>query len=287
MSLLTCNAPRQPQNQSIDNARRIISFAPSITETLFALGVGERVVGVTSYCTYPSSVRSLPKIGGFLDPNFEAVLRLKPDLVVLLKEHQTVMSFLAVNHIPAVAIDNHNIEAILGSFEQLGRLFSKQKPADSLIADVRSQIKPARENALHPRVLICVGRNNPGSGTISSVYAAGPSTFYGELLAMAGGTNVFPDTIPQYPTFSTEAILRFAPDIIIDIAGTMQSIQKDVLQNDWSCLAGLPAVRDSMVFCFSGDYCTIPGPRVSWVLRDIRTAIDSWCTAKEVAHAAD
>ncbi len=116
-------APGQQPASSIP--KRVISFAPSVTETLFALGLGDRVVGITRYCTYPPQVRNLPQIGGYLDPNFEMILSLKPDLVLLLKEHSSIAGFLKKNGIAFRAIDDENFCDILQSFRTIGGLFGK------------------------------------------------------------------------------------------------------------------------------------------------------------------
>jgi iron complex transport system substrate-binding protein len=253
--------------------RRIISFAPSITETLFALGLGNRVVGVTRYCNYPPQVRDLPKIGDYLNPNFEMILKLKPDLVLLLKQHSSLSEFLSKNRITCKVIDNENVDAILQSFKVIGELCGKTKQADSLAASIKAEMPRISAPFYRPKILFCIGRDNPGSGRISKVYIAGPKSFYSQLMHEAGGENAYADSAYAYPTFSAEGILRLAPEIIIDVMASVSGVQQEKARDDWKELAIVPAVAHGLVFCPAGDFMSIPGPRIGLILHEMKNAV--------------
>jgi iron complex transport system substrate-binding protein len=257
----------------------VISFAPSITETLFALGLGDRVVGVTRYCNYPPQVRSLPRVGGYTDPNFEMILSLKPDMVFLLKEHSSLSAFLQKNGIGMKVVDNENIDAILASFGIIGALFGRTREADSIAATIQSAMCDTAKVKNRPRILLCIGRDNPGAGSVAKVYVAGPKSFYNTLIRYAGGTNAYSDSSFVYPSVSAEGIIRLAPDIVIDLMSSATALAPGTAKEDWKNLAMVPAVKNGLVFCPSDDYMTIPGPRIGLILGYIKKTVAA-CQAR-------
>lgn len=274
--LFCCQNTREANATPASQYHRILSFAPSITETLFALGLGDRVVGVTRYCTYPEQVKSLPRVGGYFDPNYEMILTLKPDLVFVLREHSSIAEFLRRNKIGYRVIDNENVNAILRSFTTIGSMFSRTKQADSLVSVFKSEAAGPVVPRVRPRVLLCIGRDNPGSGTVTKVYLAGPGSFYSELINDAGGENAYADSSFSYPSFSGEGIIRLAPDIIIDLTASVAGIPMEKVRQDWNRLDMVPAVKNLLVFCPVNDFMTIPGPRIGLIVREIRKTVDEY-----------
>jgi iron complex transport system substrate-binding protein len=108
---------------------------------------------------------------------------------------------------------------------------------------------------------------------IRNVYIAGKSTFYNDLVNLAGGKNCFKNDLPVYPNLSREGILSIKPDIIIDVSPAMRSITCASLKGDWDDLSILPAVRNKEVYCIARDYATIPGPRITLLLEDIKEIV--------------
>jgi iron complex transport system substrate-binding protein len=269
---LGCNSRHNDQSTR-HIPKRVISFAPSITETLFALGVGDRVVGVTRYCNYPLQAKSLPRVGGYTDPNFEMILGLKPDLVITLRQHSPLTDFLKKNGIEQRMVDDEDFDAILESFGTIGGIFGKAREADSIAVSISTQIVSVSSTARRPRVLVCIGRDNPGSGSIAKVYAAGPRSFYSRLIELSGGVNAYTDSTFSYPAFSTEGLIRLSPDIIIDLMASVAATPHNKVSDDWNSLAMIPAVKNGLVFCPDGDYMTIPGPRIGLVLAEIKETV--------------
>ncbi len=260
---------------------RIISLAPSITETLFALGLGDKVVGVTTYCRYPEQARAIDKVGAYMDPNFEAIVTLKPDLVILLKEHSSVQEFLRRKGTRFLAIDNHDIDAILESISLTGKACGKTAEScslrDTMAAEIRAAYRTSKSMAQNrPGVLLCVGRDDVGTGTLSKIWAAGANTWYNQIISIAGGANVITDSSMEYVTLSSEAIIRLKPDIIIDVMASMSNYTQDMIKEDWADLFLVPAVKNRMIFCLAGDYITIPGPRLVWLLRDVKAILEEY-----------
>ncbi len=268
-ALCVCERPEHASSSMPGNYSRIVSFAPSITETLFALSLGDKVVGVSSFCRFPPQVDKIPKVGGYTDPSYETVLRLKPDLVILLQEHIKMADFLKKNGIDFLLVDNHNLASILNSFVIIGQKCGKSGKADSLVQYVRSaSFMDSTEHALPPKVLLCVDRSDQGCGKISGAYAAGTGTFYNDLLKNAGMENVLGPSTIAYPQLSIEGIITLQPDVIIDIAMRPRSGDPEKTRKDWQSLPMVPAVKNNRVFCLEGDYLTIPGPRIRQTLND-------------------
>ena len=278
-----CSHPADKQQNP--TVLRIISLAPSITETIFALGCGDQVVGVSDFCKSPAAVSKIPRVGGYVDPNFEMIMSLKPNLAFLLKEHTKVKDFCRANNIRCVEIDDHNVQSIIASVRIIGKCCGKSAEGDQLADRMEREFTSADSlTGPKPRILLSVGRDGAGSGTVASIWAAGPRTFYHEIIAAAGGINVINDSSLDYPTISAEGISRLRPDIIIDAMSSMEQYapQADKLRKDWDVLRLVPAVRDSMVRCVTGDYVTIPGPRIVDFLRDLRGIVAEWRTDKAV-----
>lgn len=268
--ILVCTRQHAPD---IGVPGRIISLAPGITETLFILGLGEKTVGVTSYCHYPPDVDSIEKTGGYTDANLEKIVTLKPDIVILQKEHEKQRSFLRRYGINVLTVRLQTIDEIRSTFAAIGAACGAQEKADSLIAVFDSVLsgKPGRPSP--PKVLLCVGRDSPGGGTVRKVFVAGAGTFYSELIEAAGGVNAFSDSVPHYPKLSREGIITCAPDIIIDVASAMDDYECSTLAADWKSVPMVPAVKGDRVYCLEADYATIPGPRMVLLLEDLKAII--------------
>ncbi|MBD3391984.1 MAG: ABC transporter substrate-binding protein [Chitinivibrionales bacterium] len=270
--LVACGGHTGSRKDSII-PQRIVSLAPSITETLFALGLGDKVVGVTRYCRYPPRADSIEEVGGYVDANLEKILSLKPDLVILQEEHVKQRSFLSRYDIRTLAVGYATTGAICSSFIAVGRTCGAKEQADSLVELFASLLRADTTRANRPRMLLCVGRESPGGGAVQSVFAAGAGTFYDNLLLAAGGRNAFADTVPPYPKISREGLIGLAPDIIIDVAPAMGDYACSTLVKDWQSVVMVPAVDRGNVYCLAEAYATVPGPRVPMLLDDFKRIV--------------
>ncbi len=254
---------------------RIISLSPSVTETLFALGLGDRIAGVTRFCLYPPEAQKLPHVGGYLDPNYEAITALKPDFVILRPEHEEVRNYLDAMQVPHLAVGNRNIEEILNAIAEIGKACGADERAQELIDNLSGRMKEIREMMrakARPSVLISVGRPL-GSGSIREVFAAAEGTFFDELIGIAGGENVLRSrhTGSDFPQLSAEGILSLNPDIIVELipVAASQNLTEAGIIREWQSLSSATAVRNNRVFLISGDYAVIPGPRFILLLEDL------------------
>lgn len=260
----------QKQASRSESTQRIVSLAPSITETLFALGLGNRIVGVTSYCVYPAEAKNIENVGGYADANLEKIVAMHPDLVVLSREHEKQRTYLDRFHVRTLTVDDATCASVCSSFAEIGRVCLVTHASDSLIGLFQERLAVTAPTMRPLKVLFCVGRDSPGAGIIKSVYAAARATFYSDLIVAAGGINAFPDSLPAYPRLSPEGILAIAPDVIIDVAPAMGSYACSLLVADWQAMDRIPAVKNKRVYCMSKEYATVPGPRLLLLLDDIR-----------------
>lgn len=244
-------------------ARRIVSMAPSVTETLFALGLGDRVVGVTRYCNYPAEAAAKPRIGGLIDPNVEAVVALRPDLIVLLEGSQQNLPAFDKLGLPVLVVDHRSIEGILASMVQIGGACGAMARAEALVVELRARIGRVEERVAgrpRPRVMLAVDRTL-GAGRIEDVYIAGADGHLGRIIAMAGGQNAYRGTVP-FPVISREGILRMNPQVIVDVLPRLApGADRQKTRADWKDLAQVEAVRSGRVFVLDEDYVSVPGPR--------------------------
>lgn len=249
-------------------ADRVISLVPSGTEMVLALAGREHLVGRTRYDNDPE-LASIPEVGGGLDPSLEAIVALRPDLVLMWEgEGQSPLrGQLAAAGIPAFALQTTDTADVFASMERLGRLLGREATADSVASRVRAQLDSVRrsvEPLPSPRVLYAVGITPP--------MTAGEHTFVIELLGVAGGSSVFSDIADGWPTVSLEEIVRRDPDIVLlpvsaDPATRLSTLRGTVGWRD------LPAVRAGRVATVDADLVNRPGPRLGEAAAALARAI--------------
>ena len=243
---------------------RLVCMSPGITETVFALGMGDQVVGVTRYCLYPPEARQRVQVGGFLDPNFEALVALRPDLILLTPFHRELRPELERLNLPYEIIVQDTIGDIRESFLRLGALCGTEGHAQALAADFDARLADisGRIGDSPPvRVLMTTGRE-VRSGSLNEVYAVSSGSFLSDLLTLAGGENCVTGKIAEYPALSAEGILQLDPDVIIELGPDLQDNERETALAAWRALPGLRAVRQNRVYYLGGAQHTIPGPRI-------------------------
>ncbi len=270
-------ASAKPAPTPPDRCRRIISVAPSITETLYALNLGDRLAGVSRYCTFPPEVQGKPRVGGYYDPNFEAVVALRPDLVIMLKEHEESLPGFRKLNLNTLVVNHKTIEGIIASFRAIGRACGNEAEGRQMAESFENRLRQIREKTQglpRPRVLLALDRTF-GSGHVADVYIAGVDDYFDRILELAGGENVYLHRGVRNPVVSAEGIAWLNPDVIIDV------VRKEVLENhdrqailaDWNELGRVEAVRNGRVLIFDQDYASVPGPRFLALVEDLTRAL--------------
>ncbi len=251
-------------------ATRVVSLAPSITETLFAVGAGEQVAGVTDYCNYPSGVTRCARVGGVINPSIETIVGLKPDLIILTAEGNIREDFdkLAGMGIPLFVTNPRNLEGIYKSIETIGVLTGHKRASDSLVADMKNRVGrlsmrmgPRAEK----RVMMIVA--------LQPLIVVGKGTFLNELISLAGGRNIAAESPATYPTYSRESVIKEDPEIIVIMSDVVQSVEElTTFYPEW---AKIKAVQNKQMFRVDSDIMSRPGPRAINALETLNSIIQS------------
>ena len=240
-----------------DPPTRIVSLAPNVTEMLFAIGAGEQLVGVTSFCDYPHEAQAKPKVGGAF-PNLEVVLSLKPTLVVAPRDfiRPDMVGKLDQLKIALVILDAKTLEDVLRHIQMIGRMLGRSEKADAVAADLRrrvADIKARTAAAPRPRVFYVLNSD--------PLMTAGPGSFIHQLIELAGGANVAAGAPVSYPRLSLEEVISQDPEVILFPVGTEEGIP-DQEQQRWLRWPALSAVRQNRFVRIPSVLLDRPGPRV-------------------------
>lgn len=242
---------------------RLVSITPATTEILFAIGAGDRVVGVTRYCDWPPEAKALPRIGEFNRPDVEAIVALRPDLILGTPSPANRPAVEKLQSLGlAVAVHKAStIDELKSAIAAVGRATGEEAGARRLLLEITRSFRDVAERAKplkRPKVLFVVSHD--------PIYAASPGSIPGRLIELAGGRNVVGDSKTEYVPFTIEQAIAAAPEVIIDATA-----MGDVKANPgyWARWRDIPAVRDGRVHAASGDYVYLPGPRIGRGLREI------------------
>jgi iron complex transport system substrate-binding protein len=256
---------------------RIVSLAPSVTEMLFAVGAGPRLIADTTYCNYPAAAALLPKVGGYIDPNIEKIVADKPDLVFGAKGNAIeALDRLPQCGIPVITVDPATLEDVEGAIRLIGRA-TGNAPAGERLATRCAQRRAAVARRIdtlaasaRPRTLLLFSPD--------SLFSAGPGSHLDEMIRLAGGVNVAARAKIPWPELSMESVISANPEIIIFLSG---HATKTVLTVDaaltrlradrrWRALS---AVQHGRVVVLDNDVLTLPGPRLIDGLETMAAAI--------------
>ncbi len=249
--------------------RRIVSTAPSITEALFALGLGDEVVGVSRFCDFPAAVQRLPRVGSYLAPDVEAIARLTPDLVILQRVSSELTGRLHALHIAFIEVPHGTLSDVYTGITLIARAAGVPERANLLIDRIRHDLAAIQEKAQvlsSPRALVIV---NHRPGMLADLTAVGPESYLQELLKVAGGTNVLATPgLPIYPRISLETVLRDDPEVILDLSGQQESEEERQAASVqvlalWRQNPQLGAVRNGRVIVGTSNALLVPGPRAA------------------------
>jgi iron complex transport system substrate-binding protein len=250
-----CTAEDRPQGPP----QRLVALAPNLTETLFALDLGERVVGVGRYSSWPPEVESKPRLGGLVDPSLEALLALQPDLAILLTSEDDLAAHLRRLGIEVLLVRNDTLSDVEESMLTIAQRCGVPEAGQRLVTQWHHELEP-RDVAQGARIMLSVGRS---PGRLTDILVAAPGTFLDELLVRLGGVNVFSDVGLPYPQVNLEEVVRRRPEVILELQGIEVSADAEAaLAADWQHLPDIPAVANRRIYVLAGDWVLIPGPRL-------------------------
>jgi iron complex transport system substrate-binding protein len=209
---------------------------------------------------------NLPKVGGHLDPNFEAIVALSPDLVVAIPSSREIRQRLESLGIRVLEVDQHDVEAVLESISTIADACGVSERGEALTAELRGGLERIRSivgESPRPRAVVVIG-HQVGGGSVRSVWTAGPDTFYDGVLQIAGGVNAVEGGLARYPEMSREGLASLDPDVVLDLVAGIEERDLDVerIREEWERLTELRAVRENRVRVLAGDLMVVPGPRL-------------------------
>jgi iron complex transport system substrate-binding protein len=258
-----------------DEPRRIVSLAPNLTEMLYALGLGDRVAGVTLFCDWPPEVAAKPRIGGVINPSLETIVALGADLVLATADGNRPedVNRLAALGVAVFTIDTRSLDDVLRSLLTIGEITGRAARAREIAAGLerrRESVRARVAGSTPVTVFVAIDR--------APLISAGGGTFVGELLTLAGGRNIAGTSPIKYPVFSLEQLLADDPEVILDAAdpGVVSAAE---IQTRWRALPGataLRAMRTGRVISVGQGSFFRPGPRI----------IDSLEQLVEILHPA-
>jgi len=241
-----------------DNPERVVSLAPSITEIVFALGEGHRLKGVTEHCDFPPEAAALPKVGSYVHLDVEKIVALKPDLCLGTRDGnpREVVAKLEALNIPVYAVNPRDLETVMDTLLEIGRLLHAEERAEALVKDMRGRIEGVKARVAgtekRPSVFFQIG--------IVPIVSVGTHTFIDELITTAGGRNLAAGSTP-YPRFSREQVVALEPEVII-ITSMTRGQDFEPVRNEWNQWGSLPAVRNRRITIVESNLFDRPSPRL-------------------------
>ena len=259
--------PSKP-GQTIEEASRIICAAPSVTEIVFSLGIGDRVVGVSDFSTFPPEALTVAPIGGLINPNKEKITSLQPDLLIIQGQNESLARFCEEHGIRFLSIEINTLEDIWTAIHTIGLTLRAEEKARALIQKIKDDLQDIKDRIQDrplKKVFLTLGHT---PGDLTGLMTTGPGTFLHELVSVAGGENIFSDASGLYPQISKESLVKRQPEVILEaIPGGIPEDKLKLLKKDWSQLPMLPAVKSGNIHFLVEDFLLIPGVRISRTVR--------------------
>jgi len=246
---------------SSNKPERIVSLAPNLTEILFALGLDEKIIAVSSDSDYPADAANKKRIGTFWQPNIEAIIASKPDLVVTLQTEQQKAIADSLNRMgyKVLALKIEKLDDLFVAIERIGTATGHNQRSDKLISNIRSRLDGLRSKfSLQDKVkVLWVVQAEP-------LRIVGRNTFINEMIELAGGENCIGPTLSRFPQIGSEEILTSDVEVIIQSAMGQDNIdrQQQAAQIFWNKWSNLPAVKNNRIYVIESDTVLRLGPRL-------------------------
>ncbi len=244
---------------------RIISMAPNLTQIVYDIGAQDLLVADTDFCKFPPAARAKPKVGGWINPNYEKILSLKPDLVLTLRFNGQTADTLKRLKVPVLIQDCMTVEDVLNAYDILGKRLGRAAQAKVAKERLRKRLERVRERAktFSPIPVLFVVDRTPGA--LDQIYGVGSKNFVDELIRWCGGKNILSDSPVPYPLVSKEELLKRDPEVIVNALAEAHlhpgGIESEV--RVWDKFPSLRAVRHQRVYCFDNEDYLIPGPTMA------------------------
>ena len=265
---------------------RIVSITPLGTELIYALGCGDRVVGVDLFSDYPPEVADVVKVGSFFDTNFEAITALKPDLVVTLGESLQISNYCKDNNIRQLHLKLSDLGCVYEEILLTAKILGCEKRGLELSREIFDGLTSIRQRLVdrsgdaiaREKVFLCLGRK---PGGINNLSTTGSNTCFTEMIELAGGKNIFDDLEVPYADISRESLITRAPDVIIEaVDPKLLGSDSEKLIGQWQVLE-VPAVTNGRVYLIDANLLHRPGARMVEIAEELYRCINGVEKIKE------
>jgi iron complex transport system substrate-binding protein len=249
--------------------QRIVSLAPSITEILFSLGLGDRIIGVTKHCNFPAEAATKTSVGTYIDLNIETILALKPDLVIATADgnERESVERLAVFKIPILITNPKNLNEVFETIKTIGRITKQENRSEIIVRSLKKRTDRVVQACLplsRPRVFLQINEH--------PLITVGKNTFHNHLIKLAGGINISGNDLITYPKYSLEQVLQSKPEVLLITSmerGSLAEKKKD----RWRQWGQIPAVKQGRIHILNSDLLDRPSPRLVDGLEGLARAI--------------
>ena len=248
---------------------RVVSLSPAITETIFALGSGERLVGRTDHCVHPASATGIASVGPGLSPDLEAIAR-RQATVILANDGASMDGNSLGSIAPTEMLPWLTLDDVVASTERIGRLVGRTTEAANLVVRMRDELHP-KVSSTSPRVLLLLGAD-PNSG---SLWYVRPNSLHGRALEAAGGRNAIPNATDAAPELSLEGLLKVNPDVIIALSDgpPLSTERRRAFERRFNGFPGLKAAQSGQISVISRPGTMSMGPMILELVQDLRSTL--------------
>ena len=242
--------------------KRVVSLAPNVTEMLFAIGLKDEIVGVTDFCDYPPAASEKPRIGGYYNPNIEAILSLNPDLVIATPDGYSKERVEKLDQagISVFLVNPQKVGDVLETMLTLGKVTGREDAAKQVVQDLRARVQVVEKEVdsipeeKRAKVFYEIGQD--------PLITAGPGNFVDNLIKAAGGTNIASDAASDWPQYSVEAVIMKEPDVIITAPHVSSGESTPTEPSIWRKYETIPAVKNGRIYQVNPDILLRAGPRI-------------------------
>ena len=255
---------------------RIIALSPSINEIVFALGMGDKIVGNTTHSTYPPYSKSIAKVGGYFNPSLEKIAALNPTLVIMQQNNYALAKKLKHLGIKSTILEIDTLQNIRASIAEIGKVLNRQSEAKKIVQDIDSELFKLKNIVEDKKILIVMGHN---ISLASRIFVAGQNLYFDDIINASGNKNALQSQRKGQPVLNMENIIACNPDIVILLSHSIKemNLSRDDLINPWLKLH-VNAAKTNSIYIIDKKYSGIPSDRLVLFLQDFGNILNDYKT---------
>ncbi|OHE10785.1 MAG: hypothetical protein A2513_00380 [Sulfurimonas sp. RIFOXYD12_FULL_33_39] len=253
---------------------RIIALSPSVNEIIFALGEGSKIVGNTTFCTYPKESEKITKVGGYFNPSLEKILALNPTLVIMQQNSYDLAKKLRQLGVKTEIVQIDTLSNIKASILDIGKILDKKERALAIIGNIDTELEKLKNITQRKKILVVMGHN---TSLVSRIFVAGQNLYFDDIINESGNINAMQSTRKGQPILNMENIIACNPDIVILLAHSMHemNLSENDLINPWLKLP-IIAAKTNSIYIIDKMYSGIPSDRLVYFLQDFRAILNDY-----------